>query len=142
MIYGIGVDSVDIARFEAQLEKTPALLARLFTPDERDLASASLAARFAAKEALVKAFGDSSLVVQSEHPPEPGETVVLGWQDIEVLRVPKTRPEFTRTTGLDCMMHAAGVTRAHLSLTHDGGLATAFVVLEASVPTRDNTERE
>ena len=57
MILGIGVDVVDIARFEAALERTPALRERLFTEVERPLATRSLAARFAAKEAVAKALG-------------------------------------------------------------------------------------
>ena len=57
MILGIGVDVVDIARFEAALERTPALRDRLFTEIERPLATRSLAARFAAKEAVAKALG-------------------------------------------------------------------------------------
>ena len=57
MIVGVGVDVVDVPRFRAQLERTPALRARLFTEDERDLPLRSLAARFAAKEAVAKAMG-------------------------------------------------------------------------------------
>src|SRR5699024_12882426 len=56
MIIGIGVDMVDIARFERQLERTPKLRERLFTPAERHLSLQSLAARFAAKEAVAKAL--------------------------------------------------------------------------------------
>ena len=59
MIVGIGVDTVDLGRFERQLARTPALLARLFTAPERELSTASLGARFAAKEALIKALGGS-----------------------------------------------------------------------------------
>ena len=55
MIEGIGIDVVDIARFQESLERTPALKARLFTEREAILKTSSLAARFAAKEALVKA---------------------------------------------------------------------------------------
>ena len=55
MIVGVGVDVVDIARFMATLERAPRLREKLFTPPERDLAPSSLAARFAAKEALAKA---------------------------------------------------------------------------------------
>jgi holo-[acyl-carrier protein] synthase len=57
VIVGIGVDVVDVARFAAVLERTPALRARLFTEAERDLPVQSLAARFAAKEAVAKALG-------------------------------------------------------------------------------------
>ena len=57
MILGLGVDLVDVARFEATLLRTPALGPRLFTERERGLPVRSLAARFAAKEALAKALG-------------------------------------------------------------------------------------
>ena len=56
MIVGTGVDIVDIARFERQLERTPRLRERLFVPHERELAPRSLAARFAVKEAAAKAL--------------------------------------------------------------------------------------
>ena len=52
MIVGIGVDIVDIPRFERSLVRTPRLLDRLFTAAERGLKPHSLAARYAAKEAL------------------------------------------------------------------------------------------
>jgi holo-[acyl-carrier protein] synthase len=55
-IVGIGVDVVELARFKASLERTPGLAKRLFTEAERALPIESLAARFAAKEALAKAL--------------------------------------------------------------------------------------
>ncbi len=57
MIIGVGVDVCDISRFAESLRRTPELGERLFTADERGRADASLAARFAAKEALAKALG-------------------------------------------------------------------------------------
>ena len=56
-VIGVGIDVVDIARFEESLERTPGLRERLFTPAEAARRPASLAARFAAKEALAKALG-------------------------------------------------------------------------------------
>ena len=56
MIEGIGIDVVDIERFTSSLERTPGLLEKLFTPAERTKPVVSLAARFAAKEALAKAL--------------------------------------------------------------------------------------
>src|SRR5699024_5434070 len=56
-VLGVGVDVVDIARLAGRIERTPALLERLFTPGERGLPSASRAARVAAKEAVGKALG-------------------------------------------------------------------------------------
>ena len=71
MIVGIGVDLVDIARFEASLRRTPALAARLFAESERDAPPRSLAASFAAKEAVAKALGAPA---------------GLSWTDVEVIR--------------------------------------------------------
>lgn len=115
MIVGIGVDTVDIERLRAQLERTPKLRERLFTVSERDLRVDSLAARFAAKEALIKALRGSH---------------GLGWHDIEITRDVDRVPHFTRTDALHRELVARGVSRLHLSMTHDGGVATAFVVAE------------
>jgi holo-[acyl-carrier protein] synthase len=57
VIVGVGIDVVDLERFARSLERTPGLAVRLFTEDERRLPPRSLAARFAAKEALAKALG-------------------------------------------------------------------------------------
>ena len=57
MIIGVGIDVVEIARFEQALARTENLAGRLFTGGERALPPHSLAARFAAKEALAKALG-------------------------------------------------------------------------------------
>lgn len=115
MIAGIGVDTVDIERFGRQLERTPALRERLFAASERGLPLHSLAARFAAKEALVKALGGSG---------------ALGWQDLVVERDRDRAPGFARTEALAAALAARGADRAHLSMTHDAGVATAFVVIE------------
>ncbi len=58
-IVGLGVDVVDLARFERAVSRTPRLRERLFAESERDLPLRSLAGRFAAKEALIKAIGHS-----------------------------------------------------------------------------------
>ena len=70
MIVGLGTDLVEIARLERALERTPTLRERLFTPAEATLPVASLAARFAAKEALSKSLGAPA---------------GLSWQDAEVV---------------------------------------------------------
>ncbi len=117
MIVGIGVDTVDIARFERQLERTPSLRERLFSPDEREVSLASLAARFAAKEALIKALGGS------------GE---LRWHDMAVVRDRGCAPSFAETPALAVALAGRGADRAHLSMTHDAGVATAFVIVETA----------
>ncbi len=117
MIIGIGVDTVDIARFERQLERTPKLRERLFADTERGLSIPSLAARFAAKEALIKALGDSH---------------GLGWHDMVVARGQDRAPVFRRGEALAGLLEALAAERVHLSMTHDAGVATAFVVVEAA----------
>ena len=82
MIVGIGVDVVDVDRFAETLERTQALRDRLFTPAERGLPIASLAARFAAKEALAKALGAPA---------------GLQWHDCEIVKDDEGRPVFSLT---------------------------------------------
>ncbi|MFC4222667.1 holo-ACP synthase [Lysinibacter cavernae] len=115
MILGIGVDTAEIARFERSLRRTPALATRLFAEQERMLPVWSLAARFAAKEALIKALG-------GDHE--------LGWHDMVIPATAGARPSFELTEALAAVRERIGVTNIHLSLTHDGGMATAFVVVE------------
>ena len=115
MIIGVGIDVVDIARFGATLERTPALRGRLFTPEERDLPLQSLAARFAAKEAVAKALG------------APGN---MDWQDATVDRRRGERPIMGIPGTVEAAAARLGVTRLHLSLSHDAGIASAVVVAE------------
>jgi holo-[acyl-carrier protein] synthase len=116
VIVGIGVDLVDIARLEQALHRTPALAARLFTEGERGAPLASLAACFAAKEAVAKALGGPA---------------GLRWADVEVGHDPAGRPALTvRGTVADAACRL-GVRRWHVSLTHDGGVSVAFVVAES-----------
>jgi holo-[acyl-carrier protein] synthase len=112
MIDGIGIDVVDIERFSESLKRTPALLEKIFTPSERDKPTASLAARFAAKEALYKALS-----------PERG----LSWHDAEVINLENGKPAFLFRGGIVDLVDGAQV---HLSLSHDAGIASAMVVLE------------
>lgn len=114
-VAGVGIDVVGIARLSAMLERTPALLDRLLTPSERGLSAASRAARVAAKEAVGKALG------------APGD---FSWQDVTVERNGKRRP-YLRLRG--ATLRAAeeqGVAHLHLSLSHDGDVATAIVIAE------------
>lgn len=127
MIRGIGVDTVQIDRFERQLARTPALVDRLFVGEERGLSARSLAARFAAKEALIKALGGSA---------------GLSWQDMEVRRGAERAPYFLRTVALERALQDRGAHRIHLSLTHEAGVATAFVVVEADFESGGSTRAE
>jgi len=121
MIVGIGVDVVDLARFERAIDRTPALLPRLFAESEqisggRKLAVHSLAARFAAKEALIKALGDSSGVT---------------WHDMPIVSDGLRNPSFELTGGVESIAKARGITSLHLSMSHDAGIAIAYVIAEA-----------
>jgi holo-[acyl-carrier protein] synthase len=118
VIAGVGMDIVDVARFESVLARTPALLTRLFSQSERELPLPSLAARFAAKEALAKALGAP-----------PG----LRWVDATVVREPDGRPRLQVEGSVAERARELGVTCFHLSLSHDGGFACAVVVAEQSL---------
>lgn len=117
MIVGIGVDLVDIARFEETIARTPRLLERLFSPAERTLKPRSLAARFAAKEALIKALGGSDGV---------------HWTEIEVTPEESGRPWFTLSGSTAAVIVERGIGSIHLSMSHDGGFATAYVIAESA----------
>lgn len=110
MIRGIGVDAVPIARMRLALERTPGLSERVFTTHELDTAAqrgskeASLAARFAAKEACRKALGTT-----------------IAWKAVEV--VSEDRAPHLRVDGHDDL-------RFHVSLTHTDDVAVAVVVAE------------
>ncbi len=116
MIVGIGVDVVEVARLAAALERTPALRDRLFTPGEQQVdAVQSLAGRFAAKEAVAKVLG------------APG----LPWTDAEVVSADSGKPSLLVTGRAADVAAELGITRWHLSMSHDAGIATAFVIGES-----------
>jgi holo-[acyl-carrier protein] synthase len=115
MIVGVGIDVVDIARFMETLERTPGLRARLFTPVEALKPPSSLAARFAAKEALAKALGAPSGLL---------------WLDAEVTTDDDGRPWLEISGTVAERASQLGVQNMHLSLSHDAGIASAVVVLE------------
>lgn len=106
---------VQVSRFAAQLDRTPALRERLFTPAERGLHIRSLAARFAAKEAVAKALGAPA-----------GMT----WQDCAVVTDAAGAPRIEVQGTVAAVAEAKGVTQWHLSLSHDGDIATGMVIAE------------
>lgn len=108
----IGIDVVDIERFQQSLERTPGLKERLFTAEEQKRSIPSLAARFAAKEALAKALGVPA---------------GLQWHDCEVVNDQSGRPTFVVRGSV---AHAVGDRRIELSLSHDAGIASAVVLLQ------------
>ncbi|MEV4433542.1 holo-ACP synthase [Streptomyces sp. NPDC049555] len=121
MIVGVGIDVAEIERFDAALQRTPGMADRLFVERERYLPSgerrgiASLAARFAAKEALAKALGAP-----------PG----LLWTDAEVTTDDRGRPGLVVSGTVAAAAEALGVRSWHLSLSHDAGVASAVVIAE------------
>ncbi len=116
MIVGIGTDLCVVERFEAMLRRRPGVAERLLTPEERALPVQSQAARFAAKEALAKALGS------------PGD---MSWLDAEVVSSEAGVPSFVVTGAVAERLAELGVARIHLSVSHDGGFASATVVCEA-----------
>ncbi len=122
MIVGVGIDVVPVERFEKALTRTPNLRAKLFTDAEQRSASGrprhveSLAARFAAKEALAKALG------------APGG---LAWTDAEIHADRNGDPRLEISGTVAARAAALDVTRLHLSISHDGGIASAVVIAES-----------
>jgi len=124
MISGIGTDIVAIERFQRFVdENNTALLNRLFTEHERDYCSAlkngaaSYAARFAAKEAFLKALGT-------------GLRDGISWHDVEVVNDRLGKPELILTGKAMERFLAEGLCNAFLTLAHDSGTAVATVILE------------
>ncbi|MBV9485598.1 MAG: holo-ACP synthase [Frankiaceae bacterium] len=115
MIVGIGVDVVDLERFARSLDRTPHLADRLFSSAEADGRPESLAAVFAAKEAVAKVLG------------APGG---LAWHDVEVRHEDSGRPYLLITGTVAAAAADRGILRWHLSLSHDAGSAIAMVVAE------------
>jgi holo-[acyl-carrier protein] synthase len=121
VIVGIGVDVVLVERFAGALTRTPLLADRLFTEAERVTGSGnprspeSLAARFAAKEAVAKALGAPT---------------GMRWHDCEIVTDPDGRPWLTVSGTVAAVAAERGVAQWHLSLSHDGGIASAMVVAE------------
>lgn len=123
VIVGIGVDLVNVAKFGAMVNRTAGFTDTLFSSRERvdesgeQRSVASLAARYAAKQALSKSLGVP-----------PG----IQWHDCEVLVEPDGRP-YVRTGGmLDEAAAELGVSSFHLSLAVEGDTAIAYVIAEGS----------
>jgi len=114
MIDGIGIDVVDIERFKTSIQRTPGLLEKLFTESERSKPLQSLAARFAAKEALAKALNAGK---------------GLSWHDAEIVNLESGKPAFLFRGDIADLVDGAEV---HVSLSHDAGIASAMVIVERS----------
>lgn len=125
MIVGIGIDHVDAARIADLLERFGERgERRLFTDRElercrdRPRPAECLAARFAAKEAFVKALGTG---LQG-----------MKWTDVEVRGSEGEPPRLVLHGGARTALEARGGARTHVSLTHEAGSAMAVVILESS----------
>jgi holo-[acyl-carrier protein] synthase len=122
MIIGVGIDVAEIDRFAAAMERTPQLADRLFVagelwlPDGERRGIASLAARFAAKEALAKSLGAPR---------------GLCWTDAEVVTTDSGRPTLSVRGTVAACAAGLGVRNWHVSLSHDAGVASAVVVAES-----------
>src|SRR5687768_8973682 len=117
---GIGIDAVELERFRKVMTRTPGIVRRLFTDGERSYGERAadpaprLAARFAAKEATMKALG-----------------VGLGafaFRDVEVVKAPSGAPSLVLTGRAADLAARRGVTSWHVSLTHTGLVAEAVAV--------------
>ncbi|HEX4333816.1 MAG TPA: holo-ACP synthase [Usitatibacter sp.] len=124
MIVGIGTDVCSITRIQKSLERFgDRLVNRILTPAERPRfvgakdKAGHLAKRFAAKEAFSKAIGTGI------HGP-------FTWHSITVTRNPSGKPGIEPSPAMARHLKTLGVTGSHISLTDDGDVAMAFVVLE------------
>jgi len=118
-VIGIGIDAVEIERFRTVLARTPGVAARLFTDAEQAYGRRArdpvprLAARFAAKEAAMKALG-----------------VGIGafrFRDVEVVKAPSGAPSLRLTGAAADLAKRLGVQSLKLSITHSVTMAEAVV---------------
>lgn len=124
MIVGTGIDIAEVERIAASLERFERrFIERIFTAEEIRYCESKAnkaeryAARFAAKEAGMKAIGT-------------GWNHGVRWKDIEVQRLPGGRPTVVFHGRASEFFSKLGAQRAHLSLTHTKGVAMAVVLLE------------
>ncbi|HET9078695.1 MAG TPA: holo-ACP synthase [Acidimicrobiales bacterium] len=119
-VAGIGVDLVDISRFERILDRRPALAARLFSAEELGYASGlarpapTLAGRFAVKEAVMKALGVG--------------IGAIDWTDVSVARLPGGRPRLGVAGRAARLAAERGVAGWQVSISHTDTVACAMVV--------------
>lgn len=124
MIVGIGVDIVDVGRVDGLLERyRERFVRRVFTDAENRYAGKSvktaekLAGRFAVKEAVLKAFGT-------------GKSQGILWRDVETVPGPRGRPKVNLYGNASNYLKSINADIVHVSISHDGGKAVAFVVIE------------
>lgn len=124
MIVSIGIDIIEVHRVQETIARTPRFAERVFTEAERAycesrgaVAAQHYAARFAAKEAALKAL-------------QTGWSGGIGWQDIEVTAKESGAPLLLFHGRARELYEQSGATSAHLSIAHTTEHAVAQVVLE------------
>ncbi len=123
MIFGVGIDCIEVARMAANVAGESAFAAKVFTVRERAYCMARhdpaqhFAARFAAKEAVFKALGT-------------GWSGGMAWQEIEIVHDEGGRPRVEVSGAVAEYVARHGITRIHVSLTHTREVACAFAVAE------------
>ena len=131
MIFGIGTDIISVARIQRSIENNERFTEKLFTPAEitycevRANKYQSYAARFAAKEAVMKAIGT-------------GWDGVINWLDIEVVSDALGKPGIVAHAATQAFLEQHGITNVQLSLSHEKEYAIAFVVLEVGSDANPN----
>src|SRR6267378_3249389 len=126
MILGVGIDIIEVARIRSSYERFgERFLNRILHPNEiayclsHKVPAPFLAARFAAKEAISKAFGT-------------GIGAQLGWQDMEVARKPSGEPFVILHEAGQKLLQARGGRAVLISLSHTQGHAAAVAILESA----------
>jgi len=124
VIVSIGIDIIEVYRISETLARTPRFVERVFTDKERAYCEAkgaasaqSFAARFAAKEAFLKAL-------------KTGWRGKITWRDIEILNDEQGVPNLTVTGEAEEILKKTGANKIHLSMSHTTDHATAQVILE------------
>ncbi|HEY0462217.1 MAG TPA: holo-ACP synthase [Pyrinomonadaceae bacterium] len=125
MIVSIGIDIVEVYRIAETIQRTPRFVERVFTAKERVYCDAkgaasaqSYAARFAAKEAFLKAL-------------KTGWRGRITWQDMEILNDSQGVPAMEIKGEARILLENLGANKIHLSLSHTTDHAVAQVILEA-----------
>lgn len=125
-IIAIGIDIVEVYRIRETIQRTPRFTDRVFTPAERSYcdtkgvaAMQSYAARFAAKEAFLKALGT-------------GWRGRLSWHDMEILNDEMGVPALTASGEAAKLLDELGANRVHISISHTSEHAVAQIILESA----------
>jgi len=127
MIFGIGIDTIEVSRIERQiLKEKNTFIKKIFTDKEIEYCETKIknkaqnyAARFAAKEALLKALGT-------------GLRDGLKWKEIEIANNELGKPELLVTGMTKQLIEENKISKIHASLSHIKEIAVAVVILEQS----------